>query len=261
MSNKNLLYCIISGEDTYYNYERSILMKKDPAYWGFAESKLFPKLGIGDVIIFSNSRKVEYLGIVTDAYLDPEKGNELGWRQGDKLYDQIVELRKVKVPISDITYYITWKKGPPRGPAFIPSKRLNGFWKTFGSIINDEGVECVEKEEIKLEENPAISYIIGYEGEAPVRIGESDKSDKRLDSHDKATWKNLVVYHCEVSPTGNGRDLEKRVHKRLIEDRIFKNHWNTGKRTGTSWYNTLPERAIQVMKEEAETLKTIQECR
>lgn len=266
MNNRQLVYCVVSNKDTIHNFEKSVLMKKDTAYWGFNSSgrklqRMFDKIKMGDVLVFSKNKKVDYIGVVTKLYYDPNKGVELGWRhEPNKVYDLIVEFKKLKVDINNIRDFIGWQNGIPNGSTIIMAN-CDKFWNEYQDKIDTLDIDPEEYIE-EADEEPGFVYIYGYVNKpnGPVYIGQSDNPKKRLDGHDNSTCEELIVYLIEASPTGDGRELEGRIHTDLKDHRNNKKSWTGDNKDSGSWYDVLPQKAVLTAQENIAALKLIQKC-
>lgn len=262
MNNRQLVYCVISNKDAKDNFEKSVLMTKNISYWGFPSSakklqKMFHRINKGDVVVFSKHCKVGYIGVITDTYIDNKKGIELGWhQQSDNPYDLIIEFVKIKVDINNIKDFIS----PPNGAAIIRAN-IDKFWNEYQDKIDTLGIDPEEYVE-EPDEEPGFVYIYGYVNKpnGPVYIGQSDNPKKRLAGHDNSTCEELKVYLIVASPTGDGRELEGRIHADLKDHRHNKKSWTGNNKDSGSWYDVLPQKAVLKAHENIAALKIIQEC-
>jgi len=77
-----------------------------------------------------------------------------------------------------------------------------------------------------------------------------------MDSHDGGDYEELILYGTFVSPNGNGRELETRIHDKLKKVRITKTSWK-GKEKRTEWFETEIANALKEAKEQTEYMKRL----
>ncbi len=269
---RNLILQSISGNKIVRdNFETSVLLPNEEGFWGGSsepqnsesekESKfkkdIFDKIQTGDVIVFSDDREVNYAGIITRKITDITDIEKIGWQSTERPFDLAFAFKKISLYISDIFDCVGYK-GPPRDTKIVSKKKDKKFWEEFSDIIEEGGINPPEIEE----DNDLLEssvYILGKveDGDAgPARIGFSGDIKKRMDTHDGGDYKQIKLYGTFVSPNGNGRELETRIHSKLKKFRMNKTSWE-GEETRTSWFKTEIANALKVGKEQTEYMRKL----
>ena len=275
---RNLILQSISGNKIVRNnFETSVLIpynEDKEGYWGGSskpqnpaskkESKfkkyVYDKLQKGDVIIFSDKNEVKHAGIITGKIADVEEIKRIGWQSGPRPYDLAFAIKKVSIHIPNILNNCIDYQNIPRNTVIVSKNKDKKFWEEFLDIIEQGGInppEIIEEDSSNLLESSV--YIFGKvkDGkDGPARIGFAGDVEKRMDSHDGGDYEELILYGTFVSPNGNGRELETRIHDKLKKVRITKTSWK-GKEKRTEWFETEIANALKEAKEQTEYMKRL----
>lgn len=252
------------GKDTVGNLEKTLqyaYSREENPMWGWKSKSLIDgevtdhkklirmhkKITVGDALIFSNRGVSDYIGVIEDVLRDDAVAEKVGWNVSqDATYDLIVSFRLIIEHIADVRKLFGYTT-IPQGASFVREEACVDFWNQYGDLVDGTSIES--QREI-IEENK-IDYVYVMEHENPalkgVKIGHSVTPEIRAIDVGNPIAPVKVVH--KINPvTGNGRQLEKRVHEYFT---------NLGKRIKNEWFDVTASEALDVINQQNDILKQI----
>lgn len=142
----------ISNPEVKTNYRISVVNQETSTiYWGGSTDsprnpgtdskfkKIFDKLEIGDVFVFSSKGRVEIAGQIKAKTVDSSLQTKIGWPTSNRNWDAIVVMDRISCQIGNINSILNFA-GTPNSSTLVSEAKTVKFWEQYGHLFSVQNV-------------------------------------------------------------------------------------------------------------------------